>query len=211
MSENPSNPQSHSSGRPRAAAGPFAGLVVVELGHSVAAPFAGQIFSELGAQVIKIEKADGDDARKWGPPFSEGAGAFFQALNRNKQSVVCDLRDPEHLAAVQQLICERADIVLQNLRPGHVEKLGLDGPSLLERQPSLIYCNLGAFGREGPLKDRPGYDPLMQAFSGIMSVVGEPGGNPVRVGPSIVDMGSGMWAALGIVSLLMRRRAPGCW
>jgi crotonobetainyl-CoA:carnitine CoA-transferase CaiB-like acyl-CoA transferase len=209
MSEDPSTSKIHSFTGPSAAAGPFVGLVVVELGHSVAAPFAGQIFSELGAQVIKIEKADGDDARKWGPPFWEGAGAFFQALNRNKQSVVCDLRNPEQLAAVQQLICERADIVLQNLRPGHVEKLGLDGPGLLERKPSLIYCNLGAFGREGPLKDRPGYDPLMQAFGGIMSTTGEPGRPAVRVGASIVDMGTGMWAVIGALAALHERHSTG--
>ena len=189
--------------------GPFAGLVVVELGHSVAAPFAGQIFSELGAQVIKIEKADGDDARKWGPPFWEGASAFFQALNRNKQSVVCELRDPAQLAALKQLICDRADIVIQNLRPGHVDKLGLDGPGLLALKPSLIYCNLGAFGRTGPLKDRPGYDPLMQAFGGIMSTTGEPGRPSVRVGASIVDMGTGMWSVIGILTALHERHTTG--
>ena len=189
--------------------GPFVGLVVVELGHSVAAPFAGQIFSELGAQVIKIEKADGDDARKWGPPFWEGASAFFQALNRNKLSVVCELRDPAQLAALKQLICDRADIVIQNLRPGHVDKLGLDGPGLLALKPSLIYCNLGAFGRTGPLKDRPGYDPLMQAFGGIMSTTGEPGRPSVRVGASIVDMGTGMWSVIGILTALHERHTTG--
>ena len=188
---------------------PFAGLVVVELGHSVAAPFAGQILSELGAEVIKVEKADGDDARRWGPPFWEGAGAFFQVLNRNKQSVVCELRDPDQLEALRTLITERADIVLQNLRPGHVEKLGLDGPSLLQRKPSLIYCNLGAFGATGPLKDRPGYDPLMQAFGGIMSTTGEVGRPSVRVGASIVDMGTGMWAVIGILTALHQRQASG--
>jgi crotonobetainyl-CoA:carnitine CoA-transferase CaiB-like acyl-CoA transferase len=188
---------------------PFAGLVVVELGHSVAAPFAGQILGELGAQVIKIEKAEGDDARKWGPPFWEGASSFFQALNRNKQSIVCDLRDPAQIDALRQLIHERADIVIQNLRPGHVEKLGLDGVSLLQLKPSLIYCNLGAFGREGPLKDRPGYDPLMQAFGGIMSTTGEPGRPSVRVGASIVDMGTGMWAVIGILAALHERHASG--
>jgi crotonobetainyl-CoA:carnitine CoA-transferase CaiB-like acyl-CoA transferase len=182
---------------------------MVELGHSVAAPFAGQIFSELGAQVIKIEKADGDDARKWGPPFWEGASAFFQALNRNKQSVVCELRDPAQLAALKQLICDRADIVIQNLRPGHVDKLGLDGPGLLELKPSLIYCNLGAFGRTGPLKDLPGYDPLMQAFGGIMSTTGEPGRPSVRVGASIVDMGTGMWSVIGILTALHERHTSG--
>lgn len=189
--------------------GPFAGLTVIELGHSVAAPFAGQILSELGARVIKIEKADGDDARRWGPPFWEGASAFFQALNRNKQSVVCELRDPEQIAALKDLICNEADIVIQNLRPGHVEQLGLDGKSLLARQPRLIYCSLGAFGREGPLKARPGYDPLMQAFGGIMSTTGEPGRPAVRVGASIVDMGTGMWGIIGILTALYERQVSG--
>ena len=188
---------------------PFANLVVVELGHSVAAPFAGQIFSELGARVIKIEKADGDDARKWGPPFWEGASAFFQALNRNKQSVVCELRDAAQLAALKDMIVGQADIVIQNLRPGQVDKLGLDGPGLLKLKPSLIYCNLGAFGNVGPLKDRPGYDPLMQAFGGIMSTTGEAGRPSVRVGASIVDMGTGMWAVIGILTALHERHASG--
>ncbi len=189
--------------------GPFSGLVVIELGHSVAAPFAGQIFGELGAQVIKIEKTDGDDARKWGPPFWEGASAFFQSLNRNKESVVCDLRNPAQLEALKTLICDKADIVIQNLRPGHVEQLGLDGPTLLARQPRLIYCNLGAFGSTGPLKDRPGYDPLMQAFGGIMSTTGEPGRPSVRVGASIVDMGTGMWSVIGALTALHERHSTG--
>lgn len=188
---------------------PFAGLVIIELGHSVAAPFAGQIFGELGAQVIKIEKAGGDDARKWGPPFWEGASSFFQSLNRNKESVVCELRDPEQLEALKTLICEKADIVIQNLRPGQVEQLGLDGPTLLARQPRLIYCNLGAFGSVGPLKDRPGYDPLMQAFGGIMSTTGEPGRPSVRVGASIVDMGTGMWSVIGALTALYERHTTG--
>lgn len=189
--------------------GPFSGLVVIELGNSVAAPFAGQILGELGARVIKIEKADGDDARRWGPPFWEGASPFFQALNRNKKSVVCDLRDPQQIEELRQYICDHADIVIQNLRPGHVEKLGLDAASLLAKQPRLIYCNLGAFGKVGPLKDRPGYDPLMQAFGGIMSTTGEPGRPSVRVGASIVDMGTGMWGIIGILTALLERQQSG--
>ena len=185
---------------------PLAGLVVIELGHSVAAPFAGQILADLGAEVIKVEKAEGDDARHWGPPFWEGASASFQPLNRNKKSVVCELRDAQQLAALKLLIRDRADIVLQNLRPGQVEKLGLDGATLLAGKPGLIYCNIGAFGRTGPFKHRPGYDPLMQAFGGIMSTTGEPGRPPVRVGASIVDMGTGMWAVIGILTALNRRR-----
>jgi len=188
---------------------PLAGLTVVELGHSVAAPFAGQILADLGAEVIKVEKVEGDDARHWGPPFWEGASATFQPLNRNKKSVVCELRDPAQLAALKKLIRMRADMVLQNLRPGQVEKLGLDGASLVAAKPDLIYCNLGAFGRKGPLKDRPGYDPLMQAFGGIMSTTGEEGRPPVRVGPSIVDLGTGMWAVIGMLTALNRRRDSG--
>ncbi|TFZ05066.1 CoA transferase [Ramlibacter rhizophilus] len=182
---------------------------MIELGHSVAAPFAGQILADLGAEVIKVEKPAGDDARHWGPPFVDGAAATFQAINRGKRSLVLELRKPEDFARLNALIDARADVVLQNMRPGQVEALKLDAATLRGRKPALVYCNLGAFGPVGPLAGRPGYDPLMQAFGGIMSVVGEPGGAPVRVGPSIVDMGSGMWAALGIVSLLMRRQATG--
>jgi len=188
---------------------PLAGLVVVELGSSVAAPYAGEILGDLGAEVIKVEKPAGDDARAWGPPFWEGASATFQALNRSKRSVVCELRDARHVAALRQLIAERADVVLQNLRPGQVDELGLGGAELVAAKPALIYCNLGAFGRSGPFAGRPGYDPLMQAFGGVMSVTGEPGGAPVRVGPSIIDMGTGMWAVIGILAALHRRRDTG--
>jgi crotonobetainyl-CoA:carnitine CoA-transferase CaiB-like acyl-CoA transferase len=188
---------------------PLAGLVAVELGHSVAAPYAGQILADLGADVIKIEKEDGDDARKWGPPFWGTASATFQGLNRNKRSAVCNLRDPEQVSALKHLVMERADIVLQNLRPGQVEELGLGADALVSAKPPLIYCNLGAFGGAGPLSQRPGYDPLMQAFGGIMSVTGEEGQMPVRVGPSMVDMGTGMWAVIGILAALHRRRETG--
>jgi len=188
---------------------PLAGLVVIELGSSVAAPFAGQILADLGAEVIKVEKAEGDDARHWGPPFWEGAAASFQPLNRNKKSVMCNMRDATQLAALKRLILERADMVLQNLRPGQVDKLGLDGATLCAQKPTLIYCNLGAFGNKGPLKDRPGYDPLMQAFGGIMSTTGEEGRPPVRVGPSIVDLGTGMWAVIGMLTALKHRADSG--
>jgi crotonobetainyl-CoA:carnitine CoA-transferase CaiB-like acyl-CoA transferase len=190
-------------------AAPLMGVVVVELGHSVAAPYAGQILGDLGAEVIKIEKPEGDDARKWGPPFVDGAAATFQALNRNKRSVVCELRDAAQRERLAQFIVGRADVVLQNLRPGQIEALDLGAEALLARKPSLVYCNVGAFGGKGPLAGRPGYDPLMQAFGGIMSVVGEEGREPVRVGPSIIDMGTAMWAVTGIVSSLYRRRDTG--
>ncbi len=188
---------------------PLSGIVVVELGHSVAAPYAGQVLADLGAEVVKIEKPQGDDARKWGPPFLDGAAASFQALNRNKRSVVCELRDPVQRARLLEYIGARADVVLQNLRPGQADALGLGAQALRAAKPALVYCNLGAFGARGPLADRPGYDPLMQAFGGIMSVVGEEGRPPVRVGPSMIDMGTALWAALGIASALYRRRETG--
>lgn len=181
------------------------GLTVVELGGSVAAPYAAQILGDLGARVVKVEKASGDDARKWGPPFWEDAGAMFQALNRNKVSVVADLSDARDRARVVAFIVEQADVVIQNMRPGQTTRLGLDAAPLLAAKPSLVYCNMGAFGRTGPLADRPGYDPLMQAFGGVMSVTGREGDDPVRVGPSIIDMGTGMWAVIGILAALHRR------
>lgn len=192
-----------------AAEAPLSGITVIELGHSVAAPFAGEILGDLGAAVVKVEKRDGDDARKWGPPFWHGVSAIFQSLNRNKCSVAVNLRDAEDRAALRRLILERADVVIQNLRPGTVEEYGLDAASLRRAQPRLVYCNLGAFGTVGPLKDKPGYDPLMQAFGGLMSVTGEPGRPPVRVGTSIMDMGAGMWSVIGILSALTRRAATG--
>jgi crotonobetainyl-CoA:carnitine CoA-transferase CaiB-like acyl-CoA transferase len=179
------------------------------MGHSVAAPFAAQILSDLGADVIKVEKPTGDDARKWGPPFWEGAAATFQALNRNKRSVVLDLRDEAQRGALRDFILDKAEVVLQNMRPGQVEALGLGGEELLSGKAALIYCNLGAFGRGGPLADSPGYDPLMQAFGGVMSVTGESGRPPVRVGCSIIDMGTGLWAAVGILAALRRREVTG--
>ena len=185
---------------------PLAGRIVLELGHSVAAPAAGQILADLGADVVKVEKADGDDARKWGPPFVDGAAATFQALNRKKRSIVCDLRNGEQRGALVEFIMAKADVVLQNLRPGQADKLGLGAAALVERKPSLVYCNLHAFGAKGPLSDRPGYDPLMQAFGGIMSITGEEGRPPVRVGPSIIDVGTALWAVIGILSKLSERK-----
>jgi crotonobetainyl-CoA:carnitine CoA-transferase CaiB-like acyl-CoA transferase len=190
-------------------AAPLAGLCVFEFGHSVAAPFAGQILGDLGAEVIKVEKPAGDDARRWGPPFWDGESAIFQALNRNKRSISLDLRDPEALAGLRSLLVERADVVLQNMRPGQADALGLGGEALLALKPSLVHCNLGAFGRTGPLANAPGYDPLMQAFGGLMSVTGEAERPAVRVGVSMVDMGTGMWAVIGILAALQRRVSTG--
>lgn len=188
---------------------PLAGTTVVELGTSVAAPFAGQVLGDLGARVVKVENPDGgDDARRWGPPFWHDASATFQSLNRNKLSATVDFKDETQLAALRDFIVTQADVVLQNFRPGLVQRYGLDD-SLLAQAPRLVYCNLGAFGSEGPLRHKPGYDPMMQAFAGLMHITGEENQPPVRIGPSIVDIGSGMWCVIGILSALYNRQTTG--
>ncbi len=182
---------------------PLAGLKVLELGSSVAVPYGTWILATLGATVVKIERPEvGDDCRHWGTGWYHGVSGFFVALNAGKHSVTVDLSDEEQRALLHKFIIEEVDIVVQNLRPGQVEKMGLDADTLLAEKETLIYVNSGAFGAKGPLNMRPGYDPLMQAFGGIMSVTGEEGRPPVRVGTSIVDMGTGMWCALGVLSAL---------
>ncbi|NOD95289.1 CoA transferase [Ruegeria sp. HKCCD4884] len=191
------------------AANPLSGVTVVEIGTSVAAPFGSWILGYLGARVIKIESARGDDARQWGRMLPDGRSSFFEALNANKESVVLDLRDDKDKHWLKEFCETKADVVIQNMRPGKVAQLGLDGAELSLTNPKLIYFNLGAFGAVGPKASAPGYDPLMQAAGGIMSVTGEPDRPPVRVGVSIVDMGSGMWAAIGVLAALYQRTSTG--
>jgi crotonobetainyl-CoA:carnitine CoA-transferase CaiB-like acyl-CoA transferase len=189
---------------------PLDGVTVIELGTSVAAPVAGMVLAELGARVIKVENPQGgDDARRWGPPFEEGVAPVFLALNRNKRSAAIDLKDSAQVEALRSFIKREADVVLQNLRPGLVASYGLDASTLRADKSNLIYCNLGAFGATGPQKAQPGYDPLMQACCGIMSVTGHPRDEPIRVGPSIVDQGAGMWCVIGILAALNRRLQTG--
>src|SRR5215831_13114915 len=185
---------------------PLSGLTVVEIGHSIAAPYAGMILGELGADVIKVENPkSGDAARGWGPPFQEGASTCFHSVNRAKRGIAIDLADPADTARLRALILERADVVIHNLKYGALEKYGLGGAELMAQKPALVWCNLAAFGNTGPLRDRPGYDPMMQAYSGLMSLLGEDGRPPVRVTASIIDMGAAMWAVIGILSALRER------
>jgi crotonobetainyl-CoA:carnitine CoA-transferase CaiB-like acyl-CoA transferase len=189
---------------------PLFGTTVIELCHSLAGPYAASILADLGAEVIKIESPEkGDYARDWGPPFAHGTSTAFHTFNRNKRALALDLRDQVARQQLAALILARADVVIQNLRPSAIDKLGLDAARLMAEKPALIYYDLGAFGRVGPLRGRPGYDPLMQAYGGLMSVTGVEGGEPVRVGTSIIDMGAGMWAALGIIAALNRRHRTG--
>jgi crotonobetainyl-CoA:carnitine CoA-transferase CaiB-like acyl-CoA transferase len=189
---------------------PLSGLVVIEIGQSVAAPYAGMILGELGAEVIKVENPHtGDAARGWGPPFTEGAATCFHAVNRAKRGITVDLANPAEVDLLKELVRDRADVVIHNLKFGALDRYGLSAEALTAGKPSLVYCNLGAFGAVGPLRERPGYDPLMQAYGGLMSLMGEDGRPPVRVGVSIVDLATGMWSVIGILAALQERRRTG--
>jgi crotonobetainyl-CoA:carnitine CoA-transferase CaiB-like acyl-CoA transferase len=184
------------------------GVRVVEIGQALAGPMAGEILAHLGADVIKVERPEGDDARKWGPPFWRGVSPGFLAVNANKRSIVVDLKDREAVAWLTTLIGD-ADVVLQNLRPGAIDELGLGAKTLTARFPRLVYCSVWAFGATGPMRLNPGYEPLLQAYSGLMMMNGDEGGPPTRVGTSILDYGTGMWAAIGILAALVRRGVTG--
>jgi crotonobetainyl-CoA:carnitine CoA-transferase CaiB-like acyl-CoA transferase len=186
---------------------PLEGVRVLELTTSIAGPYCGLILATLGADVVKVEPPDrGDDTRAWGPPFWHGESVAFMAMNAGKRSLAIDLKTDAGAQAVVRL-ASQADVVIQNLRPGLAERLGLSFDDLAPRNDRLVYCSIGAFGSTGPLANEPGYDPLMQAAGGLMSITGEPEGPPVRVGPSIVDQGTGMWCTIGILAALRARDA----
>jgi crotonobetainyl-CoA:carnitine CoA-transferase CaiB-like acyl-CoA transferase len=189
---------------------PLEGITVVELGHSVAAPYAGLILADLGARVIKVENPNGGDyARGWGPPFWKDTASSFLCLNRGKDGITVDFSNEEDARALRRLILDEADAVIQNLRPGILDRFELTAASLRAQKPALIWCDIGAFGDRGPLAAKPGYDPLAQATTGIMSVTGEGDRPPVRVGVSLIDMGSGMWTVIGLLASLLARTASG--
>lgn len=188
---------------------PLAGIRVIEISQNIAGPFAGAILGALGAEVIKVERPEGgDDARKWGPPFIAGASPSFHAVNHGKSSVTVDLRDPQGIAWLKQAL-RSADVLIHNMRPGAMEELGLDGPAMVAENPRLVYCAITAYGHRGPMKDSAGYEQMVQAFSGMWSVNGSHDGPPTRVGPPVLDFGTGVWTALGCIAALFRRQATG--
>nr|MBA3476676.1 CoA transferase [Actinomycetota bacterium] len=179
---------------------PLAGIRVLDLTSSLAGPTATEILGALGADVIKIEHpAHGDEAREWGPRFFAGGSVMFFSANAGKRSLALDLKSPHGLEALLRLT-DGADVVVQSLRPGTAARLGFGPDALRARNPHLVYATVGAFGPTGPLAAEPGYDPLMQAAAGIMSVTGETERRPVRVGVSLIDIGTGVWVALAIVA-----------
>jgi len=178
---------------------PLSGIRVVDVTTSYAGPTCTQLLASLGADVIKIEPPSGDEARLWGPPFSGGLGTLFVAANSGKRSLALDLRRGREVLA---RLVEGADVFVQSLRPGLAEELGLGADQLRARKPDLVHCTISSYGRTGPKRSLPGYDPLLQAAAGVISVTGEEGGDGVRVGVSLIDHATGMYAALAILAAL---------
>jgi crotonobetainyl-CoA:carnitine CoA-transferase CaiB-like acyl-CoA transferase len=187
------------------------GVRVIEVGQALAGPLAGVIMADMGADVIKIEKPEGgDDARIWGPPFGPDGktSLYFYSQNRNKRSVVLDLKLAVDVEKLHKL-CETADILIQNLRPGVVDEIGIGPEAMLARHPRLIYCSIWAFGYQGPLRMKPGFDPLLQAYGGMMSVTGRPQDPPTFCGASINDKATGMFCTIGALAALRQRDRTG--
>lgn len=201
--------------QPRNHQAPLAGLKVVELARVLAGPFAGQILADLGADVIKVESPEGDGTRLWGPPWVERVdasgnlhreAAYYHACNRGKRSIVADFKTSDDLVRVKSLIA-KADVVIENFKTGSLAKFGLDYAALAATNPGLVYCSITGFGQTGPRAHEAGYDFVVQGMSGFMSLTGDPTGDPVKMGISISDLSTGVWAANGIqAALLMRAR-----
>jgi len=190
---------------------PLEGVRVIEVGQALAGPLAGVLMADMGADVIKVEKPDGgDDARIWGPPFGPDGvtSLYFHSQNRNKRSVVLDLKLAADVEALHRL-CENADILIQNLRPGVVDEIGIGPETMLKRHPRLIYCSIWAFGYQGPMRMKPGFDPLLQAYGAMMSVTGRPEDPPTFCGASINDKATGMFCTIGALAALRLRDRTG--
>ena len=194
------------------AARPLAGLRVVELARILAGPWAGQTLADLGAEVIKVEAPEGDDTRRWGPPFitreGEKVAAYFHSTNRGKRSVVADFRTPEGQAKVRALVAD-ADVLIENFKLGGLARYGLDYESLSALNPRLIYCSITGFGQDGPYAHRAGYDYIIQGMSGLMSITGPVEGQPHRVGVAVTDLVTGIYASTAILAALHSRARTG--
>ena len=189
--------------------GPFHDITVLDLTRVLSGPYCTMLLADLGARVIKIEQpGKGDDTRAWGPPFVSGESAYFLSVNRNKESVTLDFKHPKGRAVLDQLIA-KADVLVENFRPGTLEKMQLDYSSLSRKHQRLIYCSLSGFGHTGPRKTEAGYDAVLQGEGGMMSLTGSPDVPPVRVGVAIADIVSGMFAAQGISAALYARERTG--
>ncbi|BBU39651.1 MULTISPECIES: CaiB/BaiF CoA transferase family protein [Aeribacillus] len=187
---------------------PLAGIKIIDLTRILSGPFCTMTLADLGAEVIKIESPQGDDTRQWGPPFIKNESAYFLSVNRNKKSVVLNLKDPKGKEILLKMV-EEADVVVENFRPGTLKKLGIDYDILKQHNRGVILASISGFGQTGPYSKKPGYDVLAQGMGGLMSVTGEPDGTPVKAGYSLADIGAGMWATIGILSALWERERSG--
>ncbi len=188
--------------------GSLDGVTVVDLSRILAGPYCTMMLGDLGADILKVEPPGGDDCRHWGPPFMDGESAYFLAVNRNKLSLCLDLKKNEGKDILFRLL-ETADVLIENFRPGAMERLGFGYDALKARFPSLIYCSISGYGQTGPLRERPGYDAVMQGEGGWMGLTGEPDGMPMKVGASLADILTGMMACGGILASLYRREKTG--
>ena len=191
------------------AAGPLAGITVLDLTRVLSGPYCTMLLGDLGARIIKIERpGSGDDTRAWGPPFVEGESTYFLSINRNKESLTLDFKQPDGRALLDRLAA-RADVLVENFRPGTLDGIGFDYPSVSARHPRLVYASISGFGQTGPRRDEPGYDAVIQAEGGLMSITGPAGGPAYRLGVAVADFISGMFAAQGVLAALLARQASG--
>ncbi len=187
---------------------PLHGIRVLDLSRVLAGPYCTMVLGDLGADVIKVESPDGDETRAWGPPFAKGESAYYLCVNRNKRSIVVDFKTTEGRDIIRGLI-QRSDVLVENFRPGSLARFSLDFESASALNPNLIYCSITGFGQTGPLRDKPGYDFMIQAMGGLMSITGEPDGEPMKVGVAVADLFAGQNAVIAILAALQARTQTG--
>ena len=187
---------------------PLNGIRVLDLSRVLAGPYCTMVLGDLGADVIKVESPEGDETRGWGPPFIEGESAYYLCVNRNKRSIVADFKTEEGRKVLHEL-AKRSDVLVENFRPGTLKRFELDFESVAALHPGLIYCSITGFGQTGPLRDKPGYDFMIQAMGGLMSITGEPGGEPMKVGVAVADLFAGQNAVIAVLAALQARAQTG--
>ncbi|HEX5940916.1 MAG TPA: CoA transferase [Anaerolineales bacterium] len=183
---------------------PLHGIRVLDLSRVLAGPYCTMVLGDLGADVIKVESPDGDETRAWGPPFTNGESAYYLCVNRNKRSIVVDFKTDEGRKILQELV-KQSDVLVENFRPGTLARFSLDYESASKANPNLIYCSITGFGQTGPLRDRPGYDFMIQGMGGLMSITGVPDGEPMKVGVAVTDLFAGQNAVIAILAALQAR------
>jgi crotonobetainyl-CoA:carnitine CoA-transferase CaiB-like acyl-CoA transferase len=187
---------------------PLQGIRILDLSRVLAGPYCTMVLGDLGADVIKVEPPEGDETRGWGPPFAEGESAYYLCVNRNKRGIVVNLKTDEGKKILRDLALQ-SDVLVENFRPGTLEKFGLDFDTLHELNPKLIYCSITGFGQTGSMRDKPGYDFMIQALGGLMSITGEPEGEPMKTGVAVVDLFAGQNAVIAILAALQARALTG--